>query len=1027
MLKSVIKKYCPDKYAEVFRIADSEIDNYVKYSANLRQVDITASKFKKCSAEDFCKYICGILKDVVPQEEDKPAFDDILHKLELNTLCPKQVTSDNRVIPYQLYYIELKKILENAADYLPFLKQTDEYGSVSDKILSIMTYRIPYYVGPINSHSSHAWIERKLGKIYPWNFSDMVDLDESEEKFIRRMTAKCTYCAGEDVLPKNSLLYCKFTVLDEINNICVNGERISPEIKQGIYENVFMKHKKVTLKKIHDYLVKEGLFNEKTDKLDGIDITVKSNLKPWIDFGRLMTAGVLTEEEAEDIIKRITITTDKKRLKSWLKMRYGKLSENDILYICGLGYKDYGRLSRKFLAEISEIDAKSGEIIGESIINSLWSGSENHMELLSDRHGYKHQLEQMNTVYYRDKHSTLEERLSEMYIPTAVRRAVIRTLDIAKELNRLTGTAPAKIFIEMARNHTNDNKGKRTVSRKDKLREYLKKCADDENLLKELEMKSEEELRGDKLYLYFMQLGKCMYSGEPIDLDMLTTKAYDIDHIFPQSKLKDDSIDNRVLCKSEINGKKGDNPIEKTIRDNRRGFWTLLHKNGLISDKKYERLTRSTPFTDEELAGFINRQLVETRQSTKAVAALLKEIFPQTDIVYVKAGLVSDFRHTFDMLKCREINDLHHAKDAYLNIVMGQVYDIKFTRNPLNFIKVNCGNNRNYSMKLDSLLGYDIECGGVVAWQKDKSIVTVKRQMSKNNITCVRYCYTRKGELFNMEPERKNHGVVERKKGLSVAKYGGYNNTSAACFVLVKYYGENSAGLVLMPLEVMYVADYLNDNSFAQSYCKRTLEEITGISIDRVEFPLGKRFIKINTLIDIDGFRATIAQKSNKGKTIVLASTNSLILDKEQHDYVKKLTNFVQKNINNNNEPNEEHDKITFNRNESLYDILLDKLNNKIYSVKFKKTAEKVKFGREKFRALTLRKQIYLLLSLINVLKSGRSGSCDLRLIGDVKKAAIVTINSDLSKIKNCRSIRIIDQSPTGLIEKRSQNLLELL
>ncbi len=70
--------------------------------------------------------------------------------------------------------------------------------------------------------------------------------------------------------------------------------------------------------------------------------------------------------------------------------------------------------------------------------------------------------------------------------------------------------------------------------------------------------------------------------------------------------------------------------------------------------KKYKRLIRSTPFTEDEKYGFINRQLTETSQSTKVVAELLKERFPQTIIVYSKAGLVSEFRHEFD-----RINHVH--------------------------------------------------------------------------------------------------------------------------------------------------------------------------------------------------------------------------------------------------------------------------------------------------------------------------------------------------------------------------------
>lgn len=59
---------------------------------------------------------------------------------------------------------------------------------------------------------------------------------------------------------------------------------------------------------------------------------------------------------------------------------------------------------------------------------------------------------------------------------------------------------------------------------------------------------------------------------------------------------------------------------------------------------------------------------------------MLQEWFRDTEIVYVKAGMVSEFRQDFDLLKCRTVNDLHHAKDAYLNIVVGNVYHERFTK-----------------------------------------------------------------------------------------------------------------------------------------------------------------------------------------------------------------------------------------------------------------------------------------------------------------------------------------------------------
>ena len=175
-----------------------------------------------------------------------------------------------------------------------------------------------------------------------------------------------------------------------------------------------------------------------------------------------------------------------------------------------------------------------------------------------------------------------------------------------------------------------------------------------------------------------------MYTNNPISIeDLYNNNMYDIDHIFPRSKVKDDSLDNRVLVLKTANKKKdNDYPICKEWRDQQKDFWRYLLDKNLISKRKYDRLTRNTPLTEDELNDFTNRQLVETRQSTKAIAELLKKRYPDTAIEYIKAALVSDFRYhqksqEDQFVKCREVNDLHHAKDAYLNIVVGNVYTTK--------------------------------------------------------------------------------------------------------------------------------------------------------------------------------------------------------------------------------------------------------------------------------------------------------------------------------------------------------------
>lgn len=223
-LKHFVRKYKPDKYYEVFRSGE-EKNNYVAYSYNVKYVKTLKVKKEDSGKDKFCDYIKKIVDGVPVDEEDREAYEDMQLRLSMCTFMPKQVESDNRVIPYQLYYYELKKILDNAQNYLPFLLQKDSDGYVNrDKILSVMEFRIPYYVGPLRTDNGEfGWMKRKAdGKIYPWNFEEKVDLDESEQEFIRKMTNKCTYIVGEDVIPKYSLLYCSYNVLNEINEKSFN-------------------------------------------------------------------------------------------------------------------------------------------------------------------------------------------------------------------------------------------------------------------------------------------------------------------------------------------------------------------------------------------------------------------------------------------------------------------------------------------------------------------------------------------------------------------------------------------------------------------------------------------------------------------------------------------------------------------------------------------------------------------------------------------------------------------------------------
>ena len=134
----------------------------------------------------------------------------------------------------------------------------------------------------------------------------------------------------------------------------------------------------------------------------------------------------------------------------------------------------------------------------------------------------------------------------------------------------------------------------------------------------------------------------------------------------------------------------------------------MAKKNFLADLQKQKDAKLGTTLNPEELAAFISRQIVETRQGTKVVTELFENSFPKADVIYTKAGVVSDFRHKFNLLKCREINNFHHANDAYLNIVVGNTYNVKFTKHPTNFIKDYQRDPEHFKYHMDKLFDANV-------------------------------------------------------------------------------------------------------------------------------------------------------------------------------------------------------------------------------------------------------------------------------------------------------------------------------
>lgn len=822
-LKQFIRRNLPEKYAEVF--SDDSKDGYAGYING------------KTTQEGFYKYIKNLISKI-------EGADYFLEKIEREDFLRKQRTFDNGSIPHQIHLQEMNAILRHQGEYYSFLKEN------KDKIEQILTFRIPYYVGPLaRGNSDFAWLTRDSDEaIRPWNFEEMVDKASSAEYFIHRMTNYDLYLPEEKVLPKHSLLYETFTVYNELTKVKYIAEGmkdyqfLDSGQKKKIVNQLFKEKRKVTEKDIIHYL--HNVDGYDGIELKGIEKQFNASLSTYHDLLKIIRDKEFMDDpknEAilENIVHTLTIFEDREMIKKRLAQYDSLFDEKVIKALTRRHYTGWGKLSAKLINGIR--DKQTGKTILDYLIDDGYS-NRNFMQIINDDGlSFKDAIQKAQVV---GKTDDVKQVVKELPGSPAIKKGILQSIKIVDELVKVMGYAPESIVIEMARENQTTAKGKKNSQQRYKLIEdSLKNLASglDSNILKE-NPTDNVQLQNDRLYLYYLQNGKDMYTGEALDINQLSN--YDIDHIIPQAFIKDDSLDNRVLTSSKDNRGKSDNVPSLEVVQKRKAFWQQLLDSKLISERKFNNLTKAERggLDERDKVGFIKRQLVETRQITKHVAQILDTRYNTevnekdkknrtVKIITLKSNLVSNFRKEFRLYKVREINDYHHAHDAYLNAVVAKAilkkypklepefvygdypkYDLKryisrtkdpkevekatekyfFYSNLLNFFKEEVHYADGTTIKRENI-EYSKDTGEI-AWNKEKDFATIKKVLSYPQVNIVKkteeQTVGQNGGLFDNNIVSKKKVVdasklIPIKSDLSPEKYGGYARPTIAYSVLV--------------------------------------------------------------------------------------------------------------------------------------------------------------------------------------------------------------------------------------------------
>ena len=794
-LKKFIKIYLPETYSAMFK--DTTQKGYAGY------IDGSVSQ------DDFYQYVKKLIEGI-------DGSDYFLKKIEQENFLRKQRTFDNGAIPHQIHLAELKAILENQSHFYPALKDN------CMKIIEMFKFRIPYFIGPLaKGNSQFSWLVRKTDeKIQPWNIREIVDFESSATKFIERMTNNDTYLPDEKVLPKQSLIYQKFLIFNELTKVSYTDDRgkvlkFSSEEKIDIFNKLFKVERQVTQKKLEKFLQNE--YHIEAPTVHGIENKFNSNYATYHDFSKISGIKEIldqgeNDEMFEEIVKILTLFEDRKMIENQISEFDTILTKKMIKELARKKYTGWGRLSYKLINGIR--DQETNKTILDFLIEDDAQNkniNRNFMQLINeDTLSFKAIIKEAQVIGDDDP---IEEIVYQLTGSPAIKKGILQSIRIVDEIVSIMGSVPKNITIEMARENQTTARGKQNAKpRLKSLEDAMKELGS--NLLTRNPVDN-KKLQIDRVYLYYLQNGKDMYTGEDLDLENLS--SYDIDHIIPQSFIKDDSLDNRVLVSARSNRDKSNDVPKMAIVNKMLPLWNELKKSNLISQRKYDHLTKALRggLTDEDKAIFIKRQLVETRQITKHVAQILDKRYNtkinhegkkirEVDVITLKSSLVSQFRKQFDIYKVREINDYHHAHDAYLNTIVANVLIKRYPQLKPEFVygdylKYNSfAANKATAKKntyTNSMLFFASDEpvinkeSGEVIWNKKTDISTIKKVLQSKQMNIVKKVERQKGGFSKetIKPKGDSNKLIPRKTGWNPSKYGGFDSPIISYSVAFTY------------------------------------------------------------------------------------------------------------------------------------------------------------------------------------------------------------------------------------------------
>lgn len=525
------------------------------------------------------------------------------------------------------------------------LSHQDLNDNLKEEIIEIIARRRKYFEGPGSEKS-------------PTIYGRWTDFGVEPIDLIEKMRGKCSVFSTETRAPKYAYTAELFNLLNDLNNLSIENEKLSFEDKAKIIHYV-NEHGGITplqLSKLLDVKLENitGFRIDKNEKPLLTDFKGYKQIKKIFDKNN-NNEYVKNKDMLDEIIEIITTKKGITERKIAIQNKYSYLDEVLVDELSQI----------KGISQYHSLSLKAMKIINEEMLKS----SLNQMQVL-------HELKIFDKYRKTTKGQKNIKADDEAILSPVAKRAQRETFKVINKLREIYGEFDS-IVIETTRDK-NSNEERARINKFQKTNEQNNKIVDE--ALK-TEGFNPQVINGKtkmKVRLYLEQDGKTAYTLDPIDLRTLINDptAYEIDHIIPISISLDDSFNNKVLVSHKENQDKGNlTPIDAFLKGKLNGnldkYKSYIMSNKKLSYKKrgylmYER--NITKFSN--IQDFIARNLVDTSYANRVVLNVLSQYFKDnnipTKVHTIRGSATSMFRKRINLDKDRTQDYMHHAIDALI-------------------------------------------------------------------------------------------------------------------------------------------------------------------------------------------------------------------------------------------------------------------------------------------------------------------------------------------------------------------------